>query len=45
MLLMGGSYMARLIFPTTGAIESVSEAARILIESEIGIDTSVPSPD
>lgn len=45
MLLMGGSYMARLIFPTTGAIESVSVAARILIESEIGIDTSVPSPD
>ena len=37
MLLMGGSYMARLIFPTTGAIKSVSEAARILIESEIGV--------
>ena len=44
MLLMGGSYMARLIFPTTGAIESVTEAARILIESEIGVDAPVPSP-
>jgi phosphoglycerate dehydrogenase-like enzyme len=38
MLLMGGSYMARLIFPTTGAIESVSEAARILIESSQGTE-------
>ena len=45
MLLMGGSYMARLIFPTTGAIESVTEAARILIESEIGIGASEPSHD
>lgn len=36
MLLMGGSYMARLIFPTTGAIKSVSEAARRLIESDLG---------
>lgn len=36
MLLMGGAYMARLIFPTTGAIKSVSEATRLLIESEIG---------
>jgi AcrR family transcriptional regulator len=45
MLLMGGSYKARSIVPTTGAIESVREAARILIDSDIGIDTSGPSPD
>jgi AcrR family transcriptional regulator len=44
MLLMGGSYMARLIFPTTGAIQSVSEAARILVESEIGVDARIPDP-
>lgn len=44
MLLMGGSYMARLIFPTTGAIQSVSEAARILIESEIGIGAATSRP-
>ena len=44
MLLMGGSYMARLIFPTTGAIKSVSEAARILIESEVGVDAPITPP-
>jgi AcrR family transcriptional regulator len=43
MLLMGGSYMARLIFPTTGAIASVTAAARILIDSEIGVDAPSPS--
>lgn len=40
MLLMGGAYMVRLIFPTTGAVRSVGEAARLLIDSEIGPDSA-----
>ncbi|HUD96734.1 MAG TPA: TetR/AcrR family transcriptional regulator [Woeseiaceae bacterium] len=35
MMLMGGAYMTRLIFPTTDPVRSVSEAAHILIAASL----------
>jgi AcrR family transcriptional regulator len=42
-LLMGGSFLARLVFENAGPISSVNEAAQVLLDSPLGIPARIPA--
>jgi AcrR family transcriptional regulator len=43
-LLMGGSFLARLVFDNSGPIGSVYEAAQVLLDSSLGIPAATTRP-